>query len=600
LLEAYRRVYHVLPDKSRRQALLVLPFMVLNGLIEAAGVGGILPLMTAATDPKAPERNKLVGWLYAHIRTDSYQEFLLILSLGTLALFALVNVFGALTFWMSSRFSNDARHAIATRILRCYLARPYSWYLGQNSSELTKDVLSEVDAVTHEVIMKLATLTNYLISSVLIFLGLMYIDFVMALSTVLILTMVYKAIFSYFKGKLQIIGEERLEANTERFRTVSEALSVVKEVRAFSRRNHFIGRFEAPSKSFSDTQTSHQLMAQLPRYITETIAIAAILGVMMYLIVQGNPTVLPMVTLYIMATWRLVPAVQNIYKNAIQVQFHLPALGAVDRAISHPPARGWEFQDSVQAMEVHDSLAVVNGEFQYPGSELPALRNINLKIPKKSSIALVGRTGEGKSTLADVLAGHLELKSGSLQVDGQSLGPDELARWRDSVGIVPQEIFLLDDTVRRNIALGLDDSEVDEERMKAAARTAQIDEFVTEELKDGYQTKLGERGISLSGGQRQRIGIARALYTDPEVLIFDEATSSLDKVTEKAVMDAIETLQGEKTLILIAHRLSTIKQCNQIALIEAGQIRALGSYQELLDSDALFQELVRLELSGSD
>jgi ATP-binding cassette, subfamily B, bacterial PglK len=573
--------------------------MILNGLIEAAGVGGILPLMTAATDPESPKTNRLVGWLYNHIPADSYQQFLLLLSLGTVLLFALVNVFGALTFWMSSRFANDARHAIACRILRCYLSHPYSWYLGQNSSELTKDVLSEVDAVTHEVIMKLATMTNYLISSSLIFVGLLYVDFVMAISTVFILTMVYRAIFSFFKKKLQVIGDERLEANTQRYRTVTEALSVVKEVRAFSRRSYFSQRFEAPSKSFSDTQVTHQLMASLPRYITETIAVGAILGVMMYLIAQGNRTVLPLVTLYIMATWRLVPAVQNIYKNAIQVQFHLPALGAVDRAISLPQQEGWEMNDDCSALEFEDSVVIEAGEFRYPVAKVSALSDIHLRIPKNSSVALVGRTGEGKSTLADVLAGHLELRSGSLKIDGQALDPDSLARWRENVGIVPQEIFLLDDTVKRNIALGLTDDEIDAERMEKAAETAQIKEFVDQELPNGYNTTMGERGISLSGGQRQRIGIARALYNNPQVLIFDEATSSLDKVTEKAVMDAIETLHGEKTLILIAHRLSTIKLCDQICLIEAGKIRALGTYQELLNTDSLFQELVKLEFSSS-
>ena len=595
LLEAYRRVYDILPEHSRRFALVVLFFMLVNGLFELAGVTGILPLMVAATDPNAPKDNELVGWLYGQYAFDSYTQFLVVLALGVAALFALVNACGATNLWLASRFGEDVRHHVSQQILKRYLSKSYIWYCSNNSSELTKNVLNEVDVISSEVVVRLVQIAPPTISSVLIFAGLLYLEPVVAISTVFILTLVYRLIYGFFKKRLSHIGEERVKANTERFQTVAEAVATVKEVRAFANRPFFLKAYESPSLRYREVQVSHQLMAEMPRYVTETLAVVAILGVMIYLVLQGNPTVLPLIALYIMATWRLVPAVQSIYRSIIRIQFYLPMLRQLHGELETPQEEGWELDD-VPALNLKEQIELEGVEFFYPKAERPALSGINLKLPKNGSLALVGRTGEGKSTLADVMAGYLLPREGELLVDGTPLTQKSRAGWRKNVGSVPQDIFLLDDTVRRNIALGLPDEEIDDQAVENAAKVAQIHEFVTTELENGYNSKLGERGVTLSGGQRQRIGIARALYHDPEVLVFDEATSSLDKMTEKAVMDSIAQLLGNKTLILIAHRLSTVKMCDNVCVIEKGRIRAQGSFEELQKTDELFQELVRLEL----
>ncbi|MCA9776833.1 MAG: ABC transporter ATP-binding protein, partial [Candidatus Eremiobacteraeota bacterium] len=365
--------------------------------------------------------------------------------------------------------------------------------------------------------------------------------------------------------------------------------------RAFANRSFFLKAYENPSLRYREVQVSHQLMAEMPRYVTETLAVVAILGVMVYLVLQGNPTVLPLIALYIMATWRLVPAVQSIYRSIIRIQFYLPMLRQLHGELAAPQEEGWELDD-VPVLNLKKELELKAVDFTYPKAERPALTEINLKLPKNGSLALVGRTGEGKSTLADVMAGYLIPQQGELLIDGTALTLKTRAGWRKNVGSVPQDIFLLDDTVRRNIALGMPDEEIDDEAVERAAKIAQIHEFVTTELDNGYNSKLGERGVTLSGGQRQRIGIARALYHDPEVLVLDEATSSLDKLTEKAVMDAIQQLLGNKTLIVIAHRLSTVKMCDSVCVLEKGRIRGQDSFQNLQQKDELFQELVRLEL----
>jgi ABC-type bacteriocin/lantibiotic exporter with double-glycine peptidase domain len=595
LLEAYRRIYEILPRRARRDAQVVLFFMVVNGVFELAGVTGILPLMVAATDPEASRKNSFLAWLHGQYEFDSHSEFLLVLALGMICLFAFINICGALNYWLACRFGEDVRHHVSQKILRRYLSKSYSWLLSANSSELVKNVLYEVDVVSREVVIRLVQIATYTISSVLIFGGLLYLEPVVAISTVIILTFVYKLIFEFFKSKLARIGEQRVVANTERYKVVSEAISAVREARAFSHRPYFLSAHERPSKNYRDVQVSHSLMAEMPRYVTETLAVTAILGVMVYLVLRGNPTVLPLLALYIMATWRLVPAVQSIYRSLTRIQFHLPALREIHEHLAAPQEDGWEIDDA-PALAMQTELELVGVDFQYRSAERPTLTNISLKLARNRSLALVGRTGEGKSTLADVIAGLLIPNSGEIKVDGLVLDSQSTARWRRSVGTVPQEIFLLDDTVRRNIALGIPDSEIDDDKVANAARIAQIHEFISENLEHGYDSRLGERGVSLSGGQRQRIGIARSLYQAPEVLILDEATSSLDKMTERSVMDAIQGLLGNQTLILIAHRLSTVKMCDLVCVIEEGQIRALDTFENLEQTDELFRELVRLEL----
>lgn len=598
MLEAYKRVYEILPEQFRRDALVVLFFMFVNGFFELAGVTGILPLMVAATDPDAPKDNKMVGWLYAQYDFASYTQFLVALALGMVLLFTLVNLCGATNYWLSYRFGENVRHYISKSVLGRYLSRPYAWFLSNNSAELTKNVLHEVDVVSHEVVVRMVQIATHTISSVLIFGGLLYIEPIVAISTVLILTLVYRLIYGFFKNRLSDIGEERVQANAGRFKATSEAISSVKEVRSFGSRPFFLGAYERPSLRFRDVQVSHNLVAEMPRYVTETLAVAAILGVMVYLVLQGNPTVMPLIALYIMATWRLVPAVQSIYRSVTRIQFHLPALREVHEQLTAPQEEGWAIED-VDRIPLNKELELRGVEFHYPLAERPALSDVNLKLAKNGSLALVGRTGEGKSTLADVMAGFLEPQKGDLCVDGTVLDPVQRAGWRQNVGSVPQDIFLLDDTVRRNIALGIPDDEIDEDAVERAARIAHIHEFVTTEMDKGYDSRLGERGVSLSGGQRQRIGIARALYNDPEVLVLDEATSSLDKMTERAVMEAIAELQGTKTLILIAHRLSTVKMCDKVCVLEKGRVRALDTFENLEKNDELFQELVKLELGRS-
>lgn len=581
VLKTYQQAYNILPKANQGEALWVLPFLILNGLVEMLGVGTVLPFVTAVTNPDVIEKNRLFRAFYQYVQPGTYDQFLVILFICASLIFVSVNVLGALAFWASARFANRARHALSSKLLGCYLRKPYQWHLGQNSTEMSKDILSEIDVVTDQVLMKLAELANRVFSAGFIFIGLLVLDYRVALSTVLIIGLVYRIIFGHFKQHLEMIGQDRSKANSARFRAVAEALSVVREVRLFGRRAYLQQRFDAPAGVLCDREISQKLVSRIPKYLIETLAIVVLFGLTVLLIVNGHPTAVPLVALYIMAIWRLVPAIQDIYKNAASIRFYQPSLEAIRKQILAAPVPGWEVLKKTTPLPFNSSLEIENGEFSYPTSQECVLSDLNIEISKNTSLAVVGRTGEGKSTLADLLAGNLELGSGALKVDGNVLDAPSLAKWRENVRMVPQEIFLLDDTVARNIAIGIPDEKIDYDKLERVAKAAQLHDYISTHLSDGYSTPLGERGVSLSGGQRQRVGIARALYDEPDLLILDESTSALDELTEKAVLEAIRNLKGERTVILIAHRMSTVQECEQVCFIENGRIKALGQFCEL-------------------
>jgi ATP-binding cassette, subfamily B, bacterial PglK len=580
LKDSIKKIVRVLPSSCRRLAAFVGVMMVLNAILELTGVAGIWPLMLAAIDPSKVETNPFLSTLQQASGLTEHSQFLFFLMCLFVGLIALLNTCGAATLWISVYFSQQVRHHMSRELLKAYLEKPYIWYLSRNTSALTKDVLTEVDQLSQFLVFRFVEILTKGIAAGLIFIGLVILEPYLALGTILILTLLYSQIFRFFRTRLRVVGEERHLVAEERFKLVTEALSSIKEAKAFDRRAGVLSQYDALSIRHRDVSVTNQLISELPRFLTETIAIAAILGAMVYLTLHYSSAAFPLTTVYIMATFRLVPAAQKAYKNAVDIKYYLPALDAVYAELIQPPQLGWLIGDE-PPLDFEREVRLEGVSFTYPGSDTPALCDIDLVIPKNTSVALIGRTGGGKTTLADVIAGHFEPQNGSLTVDGVELDAQLLASWRSLVGTVPQEIFLMDDTVRRNIALGGNRKEVDQDALEAAARHASIHEFIVNELPEGYDTVLGERGVSLSGGQRQRLGIARALYSDPPFLVLDEATNALDNLTERSVLDAISGLSESKTLLVIAHRLSTIKACHQVCFLKDGRIRAVGTFSEL-------------------
>jgi ABC-type multidrug transport system fused ATPase/permease subunit len=345
-----------------------------------------------------------------------------------------------------------------------------------------------------------------------------------------------------------------------------------------------------PSLRWADAQTKAQALGQLPRYAVETIAFSLILLLAIYLLGKGSGMgeLLPVLGLYAFAGYRLMPALQQVFAGFALMRNSQASLDAVMADLQ--PRADSQAATRRERIPIKESVELAEARYQYPGAAAWALQPVTLRIPRNSSVALVGATGCGKTTVVDLLMGLLHPTGGCLRVDGVEVGEHNVRAWQRSIGHVPQQIFLCDDTIARNIALGLPDGELDRARVEQAARIARLHEFVAG-LPKGYDTMVGDRGIRLSGGQRQRIGIARALYDDPDLLVLDEATSALDNVTENAVFEALQALAGRKTIVMVAHRLTTVRSCNLVCVMEHGRIVERGSYDELMRSSQRFRSL---------
>lgn len=595
---ALRKVFRILSPRGRVKLCWLVILTLLSAMMETIGIAAWIPFVSFGTNPEVVRQNPLMQRLYTLAGFTDYTSFLVFLGGGLLFLFLTGNVCRAATVWLCYRFSWGENHRMSQLLLDRYLRHPYVWFLRRNSADLAKNVIEEVGNTVEYVFQKLCMCMVRGFLAVLICIGLLLMDPLIAFTTAAFLTLIYSMFYRYFRGNLTRLGQVRLDSNRLRYKAVMEALSAVKEAKAPSSLPYFLETYRRHSLRTNELRISSELIGDLPGYLTEALAVGGMLAVMIYFLATqgGSSSALTLIALYIVAAIRLTPALQNIYQDIVKIRFFLPSLDKIHEEL------GGGGQTVLTAaveerLEFKQSLRLEGLCYSYPGSGVRAISDVTLEILRSTSTALVGKTGAGKTTVADIVAGLLEPQEGVLRVDGTPLCRDRISQWQLDVGYVPQEIYLLDDTVQHNIAFGVPEDDIDHMAVVRAAKAANIHDFITGHLDKGYDAVLGERGISLSGGQRQRIGIARALYPDPEVLIFDEATSALDSLTERAVMDAIRQLSRRKTLIVIAHRLTTVKVCDSICFLEDGRVAAQGDFDELMKSCPAFRELARGELS---
>jgi len=469
------------------------------------------------------------------------------------------------------------------------LHQPYSWFLNRHSADLGKTILSEVGAVINGGMLPLLTLIAQGITTIALITLIIIIDPLLALSVCLALAFSYGAIYALTRSWLKGLGGLRISANQERYTAISEAFGASKEIKVGGLENVYVHRFATPAEKYAKSQAAMQLIAQLPRYILEAIAFGGLLIVILYLMAESGSftNAFPIVVLYAYVGYRLMPSLQQIYSAVTYLRFAGPAINILHADLTSLNAID-SHEENIQPIILNQAITLTNVIYSYPNTSKRVLNGIDLSIPVQSTIAFVGSTGSGKTTSVDIILGLLDPQEGSLKIDGQHINNGNRRQWQSAIGYVPQHIYLSDDTVVANIAFGVNVMDIDLKAVEHAARVANLHDFVTDSLPQGYNTKVGERGVRLSGGQRQRIGIARAVYRNPQVLILDEATSALDGLTEQAVMEAVNNLGREMTIILIAHRLSTVRQCDRIFVLESGKVIAAGTYEELIATNEHF------------
>ncbi len=590
-MQTTKKLLALLTPPERKRAYLLLSMILIMALLDMLGVASIMPFMAVLATPDLIETNSFLKVLYAvsnNFGINTREELLFLLGMLVFVLLLVSLAFKALTTYAQLRFTLMREYSIGKRLVEGYLHQPYSWFLSRHSADLGKTVLSEVGTVIHGSIMPIMNLIAQCAVTTALLALLILIDPKLALIVGLTLATAYALIFKATRGLLSRMGTERVTANQARFTAVSEAFGASKEVKVGGLEQAYINRFSGPAQTYARHQATAQVISQLPRFALEAIAFGGMLLVILYLMaVSGSfASSLPIIALYAFAGYRLMPALQQIYGAVTQLRFAGPALDALHADLmSLQPAHPNPSQDDIALKQ---AITLNDVQYRYPNAPQLALKNLSLTIPAKSTAGLVGATGSGKTTTVDLILGLLEAQQGTLEIDGQVITDHNRRSWQRAIGYVPQQIYLADDTVAANIAFGVNAKDIDQQAVERAAKIASLHEFVANELPQQYQTNVGERGVRLSGGQRQRIGIARALYHNPQVLILDEATSALDNLTEQAVMEAVHNLGHEITIILIAHRLSTVRQCDQIYLLERGEVKASGTYEELTASNQHF------------
>ena len=582
-------------EAEQRKRLFVLQLLVvLMSVAEIVSIAAMGPFMAVIGDPAAIARSHALSSLYVVFGSESNEHFLFVLGVIVLIMLISAGVFSMFTTWCLLSYSHRVGGEVSGRLYGYYLSQSWLFHSQRSSSELIKQIAQESTRVTDGIIQPLMQLNAKLILTLLMVAAIFSFNPSVAVVGVLIFVGAYYGIYRVVRNKLLRNGQLLSSTQAERYQLMVEGFGGVRDIILLGRGRYFVDRFKTASRDAAKSQSSTQVFLQIPRYTMELVAFGGVMLLVLYLmkVHKGDlGSVLPVLAVYALAGFKLLPAFQQIYGAVTTIRSNIPAFQAIQRDLEgSKSARDNDSGGGAVQFPLDHELKLSDVTFSYPGKDSPALRRLELTIPAKKVIGLVGPSGSGKSTIIDLILGLIEPQEGSITVDGQRLDNQNLRAWQDSVGYVPQSIFLADDSIQRNIAFGLPESEIDVDKVVAAAKMAHLNEFV-QAMPQGYSTFVGERGVQLSGGQRQRIGIARALYHDANVLILDEATSALDNVTEKLVMDAIHDFSGKKTILMIAHRLSTIKHCDKIFLISDGGVVDSGTYDELRESNELFQRM---------
>ncbi len=482
------------------------------------------------------------------------------------------------------------------KMLRTYLFKPYVFFLGQNTAGLSKNILGEVKQTVTGFLVAGMNLVARSVVAISVMILLLVVDPLLAVMTLGFLGAAYGGTFLLVQRGMAQAGRNRSQADRERFKAAAEALAGAKEIKLLGLESPFLKRYERPSRRFSRAMARQQLISVMPRYAFETIAFGGMLIIVLYLLVKGESIValLPTLGVYAFASYRLLPALQGIFAALTDLRFSVASIEVLYEDLETSAHAAPVDRRKVEALPARRMLSLEDVNFSYPGTRHPVVEGLDLDIAANTTVALVGSTGAGKTTVVDLLLGLLRPSSGALVVDGVSVTDERLAAWQKNLGYVPQVIYLSDDTVAGNIAFGVPERDIDMAAVERAARAANIHDFIASELPNGYATEVGERGVRLSGGQRQRLGIARALFHDPDVLVLDEATSALDNVTEESIFHSVREIGRSKTVIMIAHRLSTVRSADVIFVLERGRVVARGTYQELLASSPEFRALAQV------
>jgi ABC-type multidrug transport system fused ATPase/permease subunit len=579
-LETIRKAWAVYPKQSKRRVPIVMVLSVLGSLFEAFGIGLVIPVMTTMSKATPGNSGSVLQPVFNFFGIRAVGTMIVAAVLIIVMAFLVKNVYQLFLAWYTAKFNNFATQQIATLLFKSFLQRPYSFHLQRNSSELLNVVQAEV-GMTVGIVGGVTSLIKETLLGVSVVVLMFITDTVAALSTLTILisgTVVYSKVT---KPLIQKLGKQRQLMEAPLARYLLQGFGGVKDIQVLGRAEDFSTKFATQNSVVQNAGLRYSLIKLVGPMWTELLALSGLTVVVWVMVWQGRSPdrITPLLGLFVVATWRFVPSINNVVRLMHNLVYSKPAVESVYSELEYLKSQS----EIVKTQAVFtDKIEMRNLTFSYANTPAPSLRDVNIVVRKGETVGFIGSSGAGKSTLVDVILGLLPPSSGELLVDGVNMHEHNI-EWQSTIGYVAQAIYLTDDSIRRNVAFGIAEKEIDDAALERALKSAQLWDFV-QSLPEKDKTIVGERGVRVSGGQRQRIGIARALYHEPQVLVLDEATSSLDIETETEVMSAIRALQGFKTILIVAHRLSTVQHCDRVYKIEDATILGEGTLEELTKS----------------
>lgn len=597
-LQTWGKAWRLLEVDERRRALSVLLIVVIVGLFSATMVGSVFPFLAVLADRDAIARIPLLNAIYTQLGFTSEYHFVIALGFASLTVILVATAMQILRAFSIYMFCARQAESIGVRLLEKYLRQPYAFFLNEHSGNLQTRVLSVSYQIIDQFYRPAAEIIAAAISAVAILALIFWYAPLISLYCILALGSIYGLTYAATRRKIARHAKIFFDANQSRFRIASEAIGGFKAIKILGRERTYVDRFRKPAHQAAHAQIITGVTTEIPNYVLQALAFGGIIGLALVLAASGETDdhvdigeLLPILGLFAFAGQRLLPELQRIYAAFTQMQHGHIAVSTLYHDLIELEEGDRERVGGKERLDLIEYLEFDKVNFTYQNAERPGLQSLSVRIQAGERIGVVGTTGAGKSTFADILLGLIRPDSGTVSVDGTALTSENIRSWQKSLGYVPQDIYLIEGSITQNVAFGRVPDEIDHARVATACEIAQLSAFIETDLPDGLDTLVGERGVRLSGGQRQRIGIARALYSDITCLVLDEATSALDPVTEQEVMSGIKFLPAELTTIQIAHRLSTVAHCDRIFVFDRGALVAAGPWDELMRSSAVFRSL---------
>jgi ATP-binding cassette, subfamily B, bacterial PglK len=598
MIKELKKLVSLFSSKDRLIILVLFANMFIGAFLEIIGISAVPVFISLVAFPDKVAQYPAVKFLLDNLQLDGTKELLVVGSVALIGLIIVKNGFLVLNVAFQAWFTKSRMVILATRLFSAYMSAPYHFHLERNSAELLRNVQTEVSKVANSLVTILLQLSTQVIFTISVLIFLYAIEPLITFASFGFFLFFGVVFLSSTQRKIREYGGILQDHNKITIQSIQQGLGSLKEARVLNREKYFIDGFTKSTKQRSFAQRFRQIISKLPSTIMEVMAVSGMLLLTSYLVFSGRPvqSVVTTLALFAVALSRLRGSIGGIVNSYLSLRYSIISVNPVYDDLHllnklQSSNKGKLDASSKKARALEKSIEVEKVSFRYPGTDIDSLADINISVNRGSTVGFVGSTGSGKTTLVDIILGLLEPGEGQVKVDGKNIQED-LSGWQKNIGYIPQTIYLLDDSIRNNIALGIESQTIEDDRIRQAMDAAQITEFV-QRLPDGEHTVIGEQGVRLSGGQRQRIGIARAIYHDPDILIMDEATSSLDNATEQYVMRAIEEMKGKRTILMIAHRLTTVENCDVLYFLKNGRIESSGTYAELQAANIDFSNMTQ-------